>query len=74
MREEEFFNELNLYESKYKPSLDELWSIPFFLNYVVLEKIFNLANDIRKIEEDYYKGYKLFNNVIKYINNGRFKL
>ncbi len=73
LREEEFFNELNLYESKYKPSLDELWSIPFFLNYVVLEKIFNLANDIRKIEEDYYKGYKLFNNVIKYINNGRFK-
>ncbi len=45
-----------------------------FFKLCSIRKIFNLANDIRKIEEDYYKGYKLFNNVIKYINNGRFKL
>lgn len=73
LQEEEFFNELNLYESKYKPTLDELWSIPFFLNYVILEKIYNLVNDIRNIEEDCYKGYKLFNNIIRLINNGNYK-
>ncbi|BAK81733.1 glucoamylase family protein [Candidatus Arthromitus sp. SFB-rat-Yit] len=74
IEEDKFFSELNLYESKCRLDLEELNSVSFFLNYVFLERIYGLVDEIRKIEEDCYKGYKLFNNIIKYIKNEKYNL
>lgn len=71
-KEEDFLKALDSYDERVKLTLRELWSVPFFLEYVVIDKIYGLVDEVYKIEYEKYEGYLLFNKVIKLINSGRF--
>lgn len=71
-REEAFFKSLDNYDSTVRLTLRELWSIPFFLEYVIIENIYNVVDKVCKIECEKYEGYVLFNKVINLINSGKF--
>ncbi len=73
-QEDYLFKLLYDYEDKVKLTLKELWSIPFFLEYVIVNNIYDISNRIYKIEMDRYKGYNVFNKVIKLINKGKLKI
>lgn len=72
--EREFFEKLNAYDENAKFSLEEFWSIPFFLKFTLLEKIQEIVNSVAEIENQKYKGYMLFLSLVKLISKGKNKL
>lgn len=71
--ERSFFEKLEKYENNVKLNLKEIWSVPFFLKYAVLEKIYKIIDDVAKIEEEKFKVNLLFNEILKFINEKKFK-
>ena len=44
------------------------------MKYSVLENIYKIVNEVSLIENQRYKGHVLFKNVMKLINDGKFKV
>ncbi len=69
----EFLNKLNEYENNVKLDLSEIWSIPFFMKYVTLEKIYELTNKILYIENEKFEAHNLFLKISKLIDTDKFE-
>ena len=70
----EFINKLEEYESEVKLSLKEIWSVPFFLKYSILKNIYEIVEEVHRIEIQKKKAHSLFISSIKLINHGKIKL
>lgn len=68
-----FFNKLEEYESGVKLSLKELYSVPFFIKYSMIENVYKMVEEVNYIEIQRKKAKDLFNVSIKLINNGKTK-
>ena len=71
LEEKEFFEKLASYEQGVKLKLNEIWKIPFFLNYAILENIYKIVDEIFVIEKQKYKAYTLLSSVSKFISSGK---
>lgn len=72
--ETEFIKKLEEYESEVKLSLNEIWSVPFFLKYNILKNIYKIVEEVYYIELQKRKAHSLFASSIKLINHGKIKL